>query len=498
MRVSELIKTEDIKQWANDEIILIDSPTGSGKSTFILNSLYNYAVADNKKILMLTNRDLLKEQTLEQINNQFKNKNIINVLNYQAIENFILHKMSMDFLNQYNYIVCDEAHYFFTDSNFNNITDLSLKWILNQEDKIRIFMSATPKLIHGYLTKYKKIKIKEYKIKKDYKHIQNIYFYNNSKIIKNMLFNLPKDEKAIYFTNAKIAYNTKRDLPDSGFICSKHNNKYNKYINDDIRNQVIKNQKFDCQTLCTTTTLDNGINIIDNSVKHIIIDVFDLDILEQCLGRRRLVDENDKINLYIKDYTNKTLAGKKLGIGNIINMAIILRREGVENLIKKYPRKNYGKIIYDVVDSSGQTTKMINEIMYFKYLFDSYYCSIMLEDEDKMGYKKYVCDRLQFPVGDIKDMENIHDTITLENKLDKLVGTKLFNKDKDKFMDFIRNDLFNGVQSRYGKIQIDTINGFFKDNNYPYVIESKKERSRKSTNYNKWYWVISKKVYNIH
>ena len=87
--------------------------------------------------------------------------------------------------------------------------------------------------------------------------------------------------------------------------------------------------------------------------------------------------------------------------------------------------------------------------------------------------------------------------MTLEDKLDKLVGIKMFKEEQEKFIGFMRDELFNGITNRYGTVKINTINGYFRDNNIDYEIESKKERSKKDGNYNKHYWILCKKIYSI-
>jgi len=87
--------------------------------------------------------------------------------------------------------------------------------------------------------------------------------------------------------------------------------------------------------------------------------------------------------------------------------------------------------------------------------------------------------------------------MTLEDKLDKLVGIKMFKDGQEKLISFMRDELFNGITDRHGTVKINTINGYFKDNNIPYEIESKKETIRKDANYNKRYWILCKKIYEL-
>ena len=53
---------EDYLQWKTGENILISTPTGSGKSSFILKKLLPHAIKQGKHILYLCNRKILKGQ----------------------------------------------------------------------------------------------------------------------------------------------------------------------------------------------------------------------------------------------------------------------------------------------------------------------------------------------------------------------------------------------------------------------------------------------------
>ena len=121
--VSDLIDLEDIEQWKDNDAILIKSPTGSGKSHFIKNTLKNYCENNGKTILLLTNRDILKEQNIKELSEE--NNNTIDVKNYQQIEYTILNGKP---INSYDIIVADEIHYFFLDSTFSRKTDISFNW----------------------------------------------------------------------------------------------------------------------------------------------------------------------------------------------------------------------------------------------------------------------------------------------------------------------------------------------------------------------------------
>lgn len=157
-------------KYRNDNCVFISSPTGSGKTYFILHVLLPYVSSKGRKLLYLVNRKILKEQ----IENEFMNipyeqrcevKNSIKIETYQAIESEISNikhneseKKDADYIIpqyvNYHYVVCDECHYFLADSNFNTNTILSFRFVQEQfAEKIRIFMSATINDIRSVIIK---------------------------------------------------------------------------------------------------------------------------------------------------------------------------------------------------------------------------------------------------------------------------------------------------------------------------------------------------------
>ncbi|WP_297633548.1 DEAD/DEAH box helicase family protein [uncultured Clostridium sp.] len=138
LRISEIITIEDIKNWNKGEIVTITAGTGAGKSYFIKNILHAFAYLKNTKILMLVHRTNCKDQFLNEIKKD-KKTDSIDIATYQSLEQ----KKGFYYLQQYDYIVCDEFHYFMQDAAFSTTTDISLDRILGQTDKVRIFMSAT-------------------------------------------------------------------------------------------------------------------------------------------------------------------------------------------------------------------------------------------------------------------------------------------------------------------------------------------------------------------
>lgn len=146
---------DEYKNWKNGNIVLINAPTGSGKTTFIIEKFLARELNQGRKILYLVNRKILKEQLRMEIeinankiliaaNSLQKTiSDLIWICTYQEIEQWIL-RGEENYLNQFDTVVYDEAHYFYADSNFNTHTQLSFDCLLAYFNlKLQIFMSAT-------------------------------------------------------------------------------------------------------------------------------------------------------------------------------------------------------------------------------------------------------------------------------------------------------------------------------------------------------------------
>lgn len=168
--VSDQITEKDLSTWTPRIPVIISTPTGSGKNTFIQTTLLKYAVSnrvkgENDRILILSNRIALSRQSKR----RFAEKVVEYTGNYGCLERLDTlytaegsDKLCFNFgpvtvcsyhqlwerklfeHHHYKYVVCDECHFFTNDSTFNPNTDAILQYIINEcQSSIRIYMSAT-------------------------------------------------------------------------------------------------------------------------------------------------------------------------------------------------------------------------------------------------------------------------------------------------------------------------------------------------------------------
>lgn len=493
MKVSELITIDEIKKWNNGDIITISAGTGQGKSYFIKNTLYTYAKENNQKILFLLHRtDTVKQFRMEL--ERTNKTDVIDIKTYQKIEYDIREFGSFDF-STYTYIVSDEYHYFVEgDASFNKFTDLSLNAILDQNDKIRIFMSATAEITKRYINNFEKLETIDYELPPTNNGINNLVFFNSDETMAEFCnLAIKKNLKTIFFIeSAEKAYSLyKKFKKYSIFNCSKSNEKYYKYVDKQAINNMLQNEKFDKLILITTMAMSTGVNIKDTELKHIVCDVKDIGTLIQCIGRKRLIDENDTFNLCIKNISNQQLGGMETQLSKKIEMAHYFNDHGVEKYLLKYPRENdFSNITYDVMEN-GQLTKKLNILMYSKNLVDITNIQMMLGKYDsknlkiRNAYCKYIAEKL----GKFNHDTNTYDYFiweeekenkSLEEYLDRIVGQRLFKDVQKELIEKIDLRINGRQQKSYKKL-----NEGLEMINLPYIIIPKKSGSVR-------YWLVEK------
>lgn len=496
MRVSEKVTIQEINSWKAGDIITIKAGTGVGKSYFIKNNLYAIAKRDNRKILFLIHRSNCKDQFELELLKANKD-DVIDIVLYQKLEAGIKYDRPFN-LDNYFWIVSDEFHYFMSDS-WNKFTDLSLNQIINAKDKVRIFMSATGDYVKSYLNNSKKLSTIDYEIPINYSHINRLEFYHNSNTILNYIESAIKNNiKAIFFfKSAKKAYELHQMYKEySLFNCSKSNETYCQYVDEDKIKDMLKNEKFNELILFTTTAMDAGVNIVDDELNHIVCDVgVDVGVLIQCIGRKRLQHKNDYVNVFIRSISNNELGGVETQLNKSIERANYFRKHTIQQYIEKYYREDdREQIVYDDITPFG-TTKKLNELRYFKVLRDITTVQMMKTYNSKFNYCQYISELFNKPykVAEEKELKN-----ELEIYLNSIVGLNLYKNDTEELIEKI------GLRDKRNRLQrgIGQLKSYLEENQYSYSLTSeidtrrKLENGEKNPNFKKSYWIVGKITYS--
>jgi hypothetical protein len=248
---------------------------------------------------------------------------------------------------------------------------------------------------------------------------------------------------------------------------------------EDIRQQIINDAKFDTQYLFTTKILDNGVNIKDRQLKHIITDIFDFDTIQQCIGRKRIIDDNDKINVYVKRFKQNSIQSYINQWNKYLKYGNEFMTLSKEEYLSKYGRFNTNGLVYNHLQSDGNIQLKLNDAYYYKLKSDIEDCEKITgynqTTEFKIGHLKLLCDRYEIPVNDFKELDGSINMDTFNEQLAKFLNQKMFSEEQKVFKDFIKQNAVKIVSGSHGSLGINTINGYFEDNKIMYSLKSFQE-----------------------
>lgn len=495
--VSDIITNEELDTWKPRDTILLTAGTGTGKSHFVLNSLNHYAKRKKQRVLLLVPRASIKKQfelglTIDDTH--------FEIQTYQWIESKFLRGQTT--FADYDYIVADEAHYFLDDSTFNVTTDVSFQWIM-KHSAIKIMMSATSEVLFGLIQMYVETdKIRHYQMKQNFENIEHLYVYpfdrkNPYQYVLRQLRQLKaKNEKALVFINNKTEAKRLHKLfaKDSYLF---HGGKQEDEQNEELQ-EILSNEKFDKLFLITTSVLDTGVTFIDRSLKHIFLDSNSMNSLIQMYGRKRFIDNEDKVTLYVRDFNNSSLGGMLSRNRQLIKPLEIYRNQGVEKFLNCYPmlkdknnRDIQGFYVAEVEGSNNLV--QMNKLYYFHIKVQLKWVEYLLNNKIKFGKE----------VVKVFESENKHTYVEHDKKigeirehLELIAGDKIYGEEKESIIDLV-NIHHDGKQLR-GRV---SINGFLEEFGLPYEISQGKDNKRnilspdgkkiKNPNYKLSYWMVN-------
>ena len=396
---------DEFTKWNADSYIFINTGTGTGKTTFIekLSQLRQF------HILVLTNRTANRKQIVNHLKKSCSNLNqlYVKVMSYQELE--IDMGMTSEELDRYDYIVCDESHYFLEDSEFNSNTNISLMKIMGTRRAIKIFMSATNQYIQKTI-----IKRLQRRYNNDLMVVQKIFIYtmnSNATKIRNIISFESLERDLLYeIINSKEKWLIFVKSIEQGNDIIK---KLAKYLNSDemifmhrdaldlktLKEKqtfdiLINEETFYQKVMITTSLLDNGVNIRSLELKKVVC--FDDDPVEivQMIGRKRsLATQNDYFDLYLINESNQSLA---VSLGNCYNKK--KKFKAVKQDIEVYKEKNPVHYI-----NSKEGIEYRNMSYYNPYLKEYYF--------NYLGFSKVYT-----------EIDNLHQLRIAENSFDVKVN----------------------------------------------------------------------------
>lgn len=399
---------EEYKRWTNRDKVFIASPTGSGKTYFILKQFLPYLSQKNKRILYLVNRKILKEQIEAEIYGiPQEQRECIRVELYQSIEQIFLNLIfnsdyylpsgchvsgdrRIELLGMFDCVVCDECHYFLADSNYNTNTIISFR-LVNEyfSRKVRIFMSATVTEVQNYLLNLEgetirgvnRTKIYGFAsrsiipeqleiIKKPYIYeAERDYSYIQIRVInKNIddIIDLVREEKGkwLIFVDTidfgkKLEIKLKKCFKNNVFDEDEKNQDIVLFSSDyekseeslDEVNTVINENIFKAKVIISTAVMDNGINIKDSNLRNMII-IADNEVeFIQMLGRKRK-DKRD-FKLYIVRQPRVYFSTRQQQVQRYLRIAEEYFRPFRENVKKPLLKAEANELLSNIFAKEG-------------------------------------------------------------------------------------------------------------------------------------------------
>ena len=633
--VSDFIKAEEYEKWEQDKgIILLACGIGRGKTQFVLNEYCEYwkekmnTTNYKGKILYLCNRNALKD-SIENKVVEFGVDKIVEIKNYQELQMDIRKNKTIN-TRKYKAIICDEAHYFISDS-FNRFTETALEELVDVAKSMPvIFITATYEEILRYLdnirfySEDKSIIKKIYKLPTDYSYVKNICFYQKNEELYHLMESIIEQtagkaeeadkkgtlERGIYFCDSlnqqklicnrylkkhvandyeksklkfmmfqqsqqyilerkgrkkikKIAngkasgkekiralkrrteksylsklkydkeercivwvderqtdkkYKVGKAIRRKSTLVNKRaiprfvaNRQDEKLQCDDKGNYVIPKDK---RVLVSTKCLDNGIDIIDPSVRHIIADITDLVSVIQCLGRKR-ADQKKKggkeqnCTFYFREYRGKELKRKYHRAYQEKKQAEAFKRDK-KKWFERYgrDRKWNNNLFYVVCDKeSGRLDIKLNELYYEKLKCDCKFIDRVIgwtREDFRTSYKEEILRRLGIDEKDkrivdihtiLKGMDTSDFEKTVRQEMQRQLcayvnaGIPMDRRGQEEFIDkmYAINSRFENASGSKLK-QIRGINKWFRDNKYPYKVRTR--RFGVVDNQQPTYWIV--------
>ena len=249
------------------------SAPDSGKTTLVIHKLQPYLKESGKKALYLTSRRVILDQIKDKIDSE-----VVHCCTYQKVENHI-DKSSL-FAGDYDFIICDEAHYFVEDAQLSERTDLSFSYV-NNSPAVVILMSGTPEYIECLKDQWNRPIVTLKDLNKANHNLITVCLAPaavkkplNEYLLEQHLEKLVQEQKRIlvYDSNINDLYKLygefKKKQDELGinisFICSMHNKSHYKHCDKERLDILTATEQIDSDLLFITSALNTGVSINEN------------------------------------------------------------------------------------------------------------------------------------------------------------------------------------------------------------------------------------------
>ncbi len=328
----------EVDLWDARNPIMLEAPTGMGKSSLVFHELIPRAQAAGKNVLLISNRVaistqqklILMELTQSPLSGMLTEKGIrateqfgnVCVISYHKLPAFLNNPENSDWIHNIMYAVADECHYLVADSNFNSDCNYHLTLMTSKlQMAIRVYMTATswdvlqplaeaeemnnrdfPARLTGALKGYypEPRCFLRYEFPTSYDHI-DLKFYSEWDEIEQLISLNPSEQWLVFVDSKAKGKELGRKLGAKAL-----------YLDADSKaseawNSLLVNESFEQQVLFCTSALDCGINIKSSRLKNVEAMTDDRTSLIQMVGRKRC-RPGERITLYVYDMPLATIA----------------------------------------------------------------------------------------------------------------------------------------------------------------------------------------------
>ncbi|MGL5764990.1 MAG: DEAD/DEAH box helicase family protein [Sarcina sp.] len=509
-------------QMKENTIPIIAAGTGCGKSTYVYNKLSKDLGINESNILMLCHLNAMKGQQLKEekevwygdtkvaVKFNFNNEDngsgdLVNVTDYHSFNKYIekSYDCKSDIVLKKKGIKCivvDEAHELLYSSNYR---DLFHTWhFLMETDLQVIFLSATPNIllqngVNAYNKQFEVVVKSKSDIKIEELNIYNMQYIKNDKSryreVRRLINKYTINKSFVLINNKRLINSVLGELNhDSIGMWSTFENNYTEDMAR-MRNSIIEEEKYieGINNMLTTSAYGTGINISDESVDTSIIFFYSVESLVQNVSRlrrgiKRLVVVKDDINWMVE-----RLCDIKNDFENFI---------GEVEKNKSNPNQ-YFATIYKQLEKQKKSKDDIKFIILdekrIPIFNDNLLASIdymisQISNIDNIKTTEELKNVLNVYFDKIEQMEDYYmpNKIEIEDFTNKKIFKK-YNLEVEKYIGkdyMVQDDFKEFLKTHYGlradngslvtSVGMDTINGFFNDNNISLKLISDKEYVR--------------------
>ena len=260
---------ETFERMDSSKMYAFYSAPDTGKTTLILDKLQPVLRRTGKTCLYLTSRRYILDQIADRVDKQ-----VMTCWSYQRVETMIANNTMLR--REYDYIVCDEAHYFVEDALLGERTDLSFGFVNNSSATV-ILMTGTPEALKCIENLWDR----PVEVLKDLDtsnhNVQTVCLApyverdkDGEYHLKKHLETLAREGKRILVFDSNAAelyeqYSRFKDLENElglrvSFICSRHNRLF-VHCDEEQLDRLAATERIDADILFLTSALNTGVSI---------------------------------------------------------------------------------------------------------------------------------------------------------------------------------------------------------------------------------------------